>query len=163
GPVERHAKVLVFAFERVENRLLVNTAFRHTARLRELGEPMAVALGDCLRLIRALQPFECVFANRFEHPVAIVTAAEHALVDQRSEGIEVGIYDALRRFERAAAAEDPESSEEPLFADAEQVVAPVDRGAEGLLTRIGVTTALQQIEICREPPQELLGPEYSHS
>ena len=56
-----------------------------------------------------------------------------ALVHERLERVEIGVRDLLGRLERAAAAEDRQAREEQLLLLAEQLVAPLDRGAQRAL------------------------------
>ena len=64
--------------------------------------------------------------------------------------------DLLRGLVGAAAGEDGEASEELLLFFGEEVVRPLDRRAQGLLARIGVALALEQVETLREPLEQLL-------
>src|ERR1700675_967756 len=58
---------------------------------------------------------------------------EEALVDERRDRVEIGASDGGGRVEREAAAKDREPTEcDPLCVQ-EQIVAPLDRRAEGLL------------------------------
>jgi hypothetical protein len=49
--------------------------------------------------------FSGEFANRLEHPVAVAGPAEQALVDERSDCVDVGSTDRFTCLERAAAHE----------------------------------------------------------
>ena len=73
--------------------------------------------------------------------------AEEALLDERLEGVEVGRADLLCGLERAAAGEDGEPGEEALLRGRQQLVRPPDRGPERLLAGIGVSPALEQVEV----------------
>ena len=56
-------------------------------------------------------------------------------------------------------AEDGEAAEEALLVLCEEVVRPLDRRPEGLLARIGVALALEQVEALGELREQLLGAE----
>ena len=107
------------------------------------------------RLRRPLEPLDRVLTDRLQHPVAPTREAEKALVDERLERVEVRATHVLRRAERAPAGEDRESCEELLLALVKEVVGPLDRRAERLLTCFGVPAALQKIEPLREAVEEL--------
>jgi hypothetical protein len=62
-----------------------------------------------------------------------VGESQEALLDERLQGVEVGVSDFLCGFERAATGEDGETREELLFLGCEEVVASLDGGAKGLL------------------------------
>ena len=63
----------------------------------------------------------------------------------------------LRCLERAAALEDAEGAIEALLLIREQLVRPVDCGAEGLLARIAVAPRAEQVETVAEPLEQLIG------
>ena len=69
----------------------------------------------------------------------------------------------LRPLERAAAAEDGQSGEEPLFVGREQVVRPGDHRPQRLLSRVGVAAGREQVESLRDPLQDLGGCEHAHA
>ena len=60
-------------------------------------------------------PLPRVLADRLEHPVALVREAKQALLDERLQGVDVGITYLLCGLERAAAGEDGEAGEELLL------------------------------------------------
>ena len=90
--------------------------------------------------------FARVLADCLEHPVALVGVSEEALLDERLEGVEVGVGDLFGGLERAAAGEHRQRPEQPLLVLGEEVVRPLDRRAQRLLARVGVAAALQQVE-----------------
>jgi hypothetical protein len=53
--------------------------------------------------------------DRLEHPVAAVGEAQEALLDERLQGVEVGVGDFLCRLERATAGEDAQARKERLL------------------------------------------------
>ena len=72
------------------------------------------------------------------------------------ERVELGVHDLLRRLERAAAAEDRQPCEQLLLLGCEEVVAPLDRRAEGALAFGQVAGAPgQQRQPALEPLQDL--------
>ena len=65
--------------------------------------------------------------------------------------------DRLRRFQCAAPHEDPQPREEPLLLGREQVVAPVDCPAQGLVAHWQVARSTgERLEALREPRQQRL-------
>src|SRR5207302_3420411 len=104
-PVEGRAEVVVLRLEPVE------PLFRIAAEVRIclLGES-DIVLGknsaDVLGFAGFLELLGGVLADRLQHPEALVTVAEHALVPERLEDVEVGVGDLLGGLERAAAAKD---------------------------------------------------------
>src|SRR5919197_1511689 len=97
-----------------------------------------------------LQPLRRELADRLQHPIARtefgVTSAQQALVEQRLQRVGVGLADRLGGRVRAAADEYCQPAEEPALLLLEQVVRPGDGGPEGLLARLGVSSALEQVE-----------------
>ena len=80
------------------------------------------------------------------------------------EGVEIGLSDLLGGFEGAAAAEDGEPREEPLLVLVEELVAPLDRGAQRPLARIGVARPpFSRSSRCVEALDQLLRREDSHA
>ena len=67
------------------------------------------------RLRLELEPLPRVVPDRLQHPVATVPEAEEPLLDERLQGVEVGVGDLLGSFERASAGEDGEAGEELLL------------------------------------------------
>ena len=66
----------------------------------------------------------------------VLTALEEGF-----DGVEVGVGDLFGGVEGAAAGEDAEGAEDALFVGVEEVVRPVDGGAEGVLAWVGVAGA----------------------
>ena len=110
-----------------------------------------------LQLAARLELLYGILADRLQHPEARLTVravllTEQALGGQRRHPVQdvqpdsaVRVTDRLGCLQRAAADEDPEASVQCLLLGAEQVVAPGDRVAEGLLARRQVAcTAGQQ-------------------
>jgi hypothetical protein len=104
----------------------------------------------------------CELADRLEHPEALVpvrigAAADEALVEERRKRVEVRATHRFGRLESAAAAEDCEPGEQPLFVVVEEVVAPSDRRTQRGVALVGVAAALEQVEPLRDPLEQLLG------
>ncbi len=78
-----------------------------------------------------------------------------ALLDERLQRVEVGSGYLIRSVERAAAEKGREAGKSALLFFGEQVVAPVDRGAQCLVPRIGVATAREEVEPLREADEDL--------
>jgi hypothetical protein len=87
-----------------------------------------------------------VLSDCREHPVALAREAQEALLDERLQGVEVGVSDFLRRVQRAATGKDGEGPKEALLRLGEEVVAPLDGRPKRLLARIGVAATFQQVE-----------------
>src|SRR5215207_5300095 len=106
---------------------------------------------DLRRLTARFELIETELANRAEHREARLTLARlllahEALVDQGCDPlqhvdleVDIRVAHHLGRLEREAAGEDREPTEERAFALVEQVVAPGDRTAQGLLAGREVT------------------------
>ena len=92
-------------------------------------------------LARLPKLLEGVLPNRLEHREARLLIgplqSDEALVDQRCqpvEYVEVASANSLGRLERPAAGEDGEAGEEPAARLAQEVVAPVERRAQCLMS-----------------------------
>src|SRR4051812_45251629 len=81
--------------------------------------------------------------------------AYEAFLDEGFEHVELRGRHLLSCVEPAAAGEDGEPREEPLLALVEQLVAPLDRRAERLLTSVGVAGATEEVEAPLEPAEDL--------
>src|SRR4051794_34642131 len=83
-----------------------------------------------LELALLLQTLEGVLADGLQHRVALAVAPDQALVDERSDRVDVRLADRLGGLERAAADEHREPGEDTLLLDAQQLVAPRNRRPE---------------------------------
>ena len=92
------------------------------------------------------EPLERELADRLEHPEALVRVADQALLDERLQRVEIGVSHAFGRLQRATAPEHGEPGEQSSLLVVEQIVAPGDRGAKGQLARVGVSSALEQVQ-----------------
>src|SRR5690242_11072601 len=86
--------------------------------------------------------------------------AKQALVDKRLQRVDVGLAYLLRRLERAAAVEHGQALEQVPFLFAEEVVAPCDGCAQGLLSGVYPAACLEQVEPPRQSVEELLRGEH---
>ena len=134
-------------------------------RPRSLGcleEVERVPLSECLA-IRDGQALGGVVLDGREHPEARVPggallAAEQAVVEERSQRVEIGGADGFDGVQGAATREHRQLLEEPPLGWGEQLVAPVDRCPEGLVPEGQVAgAAREQLERPRDPGQDLLG------
>jgi hypothetical protein len=114
--------------------------------LRQLQEVLRVAPSDLIGPARLLEPLAGVLADRLERRVALIRVSQKALVDERLEGVEISVRNAFGGLEGTPTAEHRESGEEPLFALAQEVVAPLDGTAERPLTlgQVAGTTGEQR-------------------
>src|SRR5438067_1152035 len=113
----------------------------------DLEHPLGVAPAQLTLRSRLTEPLERELADRLEQPVALLAepsrpAANEALVEQGGEYVEIGVADDLRRFERAAAAEDAHPCEQLLLGLVEQVVRPGDGCPQRRVAFLGVAGAL---------------------
>ena len=108
-----------------------------------LGEREVVAivvLAHGLDVGRGDEALACVGADRLQHPqpggrAHVLASHEQALRDQGVERVQSAAGDRLGRLDGRAAGEHREAREAPLLVIAEQLVAPVDGGAQRLLAR----------------------------
>ena len=104
-----------------------------------------VAGEDRERLVRRDESLDGELEDRHEHPeAAVVRPPQEALLEERSDGLDVGVADGLGRVEREPAREDAEAVEQPALVGGQQVVAPGDRRAERALSLGGVATSAGQ-------------------
>src|SRR5437667_7562399 len=90
-----------------------------------------------------LEPRACVLADRLQHPEALLAVAEQTLVDERLHGVQICFRDRLGGLQRGPAGEDRKPGEEPLLVLVQQVVTPLDRGAQCRLAWFGVSPSLE--------------------
>src|SRR5919201_172396 len=161
-PVERGAEVVELGLEPVQPGAAAvpvrRRAVLQQVRLRLLGESeevLRVAAAKLLRLARRLQPLARVLADRLQHPEALAGVPREALAHERLEGVELGARDRLGGAQRAAAGEHGETGKEPPLFLVEQLVRPLDRGAQGLLPGLRVAAAPEQVEALLQPLQDL--------
>jgi hypothetical protein len=113
-----------------------------------------VAVAELAQVRERFQPLRRELANRLEHPVALAGVAEQALVDQRSDLVEIGSADLLGGLQRAAAGEDGQAGEDVLLGSRQQVVAPGNRrGERPLPLRCRPRAACEQGQPLIEPLQ----------
>ena len=79
------------------------------------------------------------------------------MVDERSGHVERGVADGNGGLERAAAGEDRQAREQALLVGVEELVAPADGVAKGLMAcRLVARAAAQEIEALVEPLEHRL-------
>ena len=71
------------------------------------------------------------------------------------QAVDLGARDVFGRLERAAATEDGKPPKQRLLVVGEEVVAPLDRRAQGVLARLDIAAALEQVEALPEPFEDL--------
>jgi hypothetical protein len=103
----------------------------------EFAAPLGVPPPSVFGLVHSLELFGGVLADGFEHRVAGsdrgAVVLEEVVLEEAAESLRCGFADRLSGFECAAAGEDGEAAEITLLFLIEQVVAPLNGGAEGLL------------------------------
>ena len=165
GPGQRGAEIVAFAVELPCPTHLFGAEERG---LRLLGKPeveagMVASYG--LAVAALGEPLERVLPDRLEHSEAGIAfghalGAKQAVVQERLDPVdqvqvEVGGH-GRGAVEREAADEHAEAGEERLLVGREEVVAPVDRGAECSvpLGQTGTRHRLQQLESAAEPLED---------
>ncbi|HSC24320.1 MAG TPA: hypothetical protein VLG08_11445 [Casimicrobiaceae bacterium] len=140
------AHVVVLGLQPIQPLALVASRQLRLGRLGECEEMREVPGMPTLLVGMHPRLLRCVRVHGIEQPIAgcgnTLLRNEQALVDERREKIEhafggdiiPGAY-LLRGLEREAAGEDRRRAEQRLFGVAQQLVAPVDRGAQRLLAR----------------------------
>src|SRR4029453_6549899 len=127
-------------------------------RLSHLGHVLRMTSSDHAGLAGLFQPLDGVLADRLEHREPFALATDQALVEQGGERVEVGLADLLGGVQREAAREDAEPPEELLLLLRAQLVAPLDRRAQGSLALGEVAPrGRQDGGAAAEPPEELAG------
>ena len=119
---------------------------RELGGLREREEELGVPQAHVVRLSRTLELLDGELADRLQHREALVRVPQEALIDERLERVHVGPGNLLGRLQRAASGEDGETCEEALLRRGEQLVRPLDRRAQRLLSGIEVAAALEEVE-----------------
>ena len=162
GPGERSPHVVPLRDNEVVTHLTLDV--RCETR-RERDEEVVLRVPSAKRTLFALgsQLLCCELTDRLEHPVTrtlVLTPPDETLVEQRLQRVGVTVAHGLRGLECAAAGEHGERAEKTLLLRLEQVVRPLDRRAQRLLTRIGVSAPLEQVETLGEPLHELLRREH---
>ena len=80
--LEGRAQVLLFVRQAFEPARLVGVGQLALGGLRELEEEVRVPIAERLRVGRIVESLDRIFANCFQHPVAIFSATEEALVNE---------------------------------------------------------------------------------
>jgi hypothetical protein len=131
--------------------------------LGERGEELGVMQTHGRDLAAARELLGSELTDRLEQPVAVAacvsTPTDEALVDEGLQGVHAGIADRFGRLMCAAVDEDGESREEPLLIRLQQVVGPANRRPQRLLSRIRITTSLEEVQPLTQTLEELFGRE----
>ena len=159
-PVERLAKVVVVARERIGQRCRAVVALRVRAfgkRLEELG----MAIASPIRILALSEPLGGIRANGGKHREALAFSADEAAVDERCQHVEVGAAYGFGRIQPELAREDAQTGEELLLLIVQELVAPGQGGTQrpmpgGLVAR----AAGQQLEAVAEPVEHRFGREH---
>ena len=129
--------------------------------LRQADEVLEMPAPCLVALVGRTQPLEGVVAHELKQGEARLVGLalrDKALVDKRGEPLQDGSFDTADGFgrrKRAPACEHAELREEPLRIGVEQVVAPVERQAEGpLVPRRVAAPAGEELEAISEPGEE---------
>ena len=166
GPCHRRTQVVAFGVEPLEPDQLLWSEQRRLGLLREREIEARVA--PLHRLTVALrQSFGRVLADRLEHPEAWLAGGhvlrpEQAVVEQRfdtRDHVDLEVTgDRSSTVQREAADEDAEAREESLLLRAEEVVTPLDRGAQRPVPPGQACAGLgpQDLEPYAETPEDLL-------
>jgi hypothetical protein len=120
-----------------------------------------VTSADLVLVLALVKPLEGIFANRLEHPEPRLVEdrslrSDQAAIDQRGEPVEgCRARHCLGAVGAKAAGERREGREQRLLLGAEQVVAPLDGGAERAVPlRHGRVRRLQHVEPAAETTQD---------
>ena len=117
-----------------------------------------------LRLVLSvLQPLAGKLSDRLQHPEAPLREAQQALLHERLQHIEVSAADFLGSFQRGSSWEDREADKELLLTRRQQVVGPLDSGAQRLLAGIAIGASLQEVEPLGEALPNLVGAEHART
>ena len=159
-PGESRPDVVVFGLEPVEPLQLPRPV--ELRLLDELQHDRRLRVPDRLVPPRGPELLGGVLADRLEHreawlAVGVVGHDSEAPPHQRVERVEVAAADRLDRLEPCAAREHGEAGEQALLVGLEQLVAPVDRRPQRLLTSRSVGGAAdEEGEPLVEPFQDRL-------
>ncbi len=168
GPGEGRSQIRVVGLEPIEPRRAIRALHRLPERGRGLlgkrRKPSCVAAAKLLGVLSRLESLHPELADRLEHRVAAVVVLEQVPVDQtlelvcRSAGYGLGV------LARATAGEHGEHREEVCLFGVQQIVAPLDRRAQGLVACRPVAGPLRQHgEPFFQPRGELGGCELPHA
>ncbi len=154
APVERGSEVVPLREREHPAGTATSSSSERCADEGNLEHPLGVAAADVGCLARGVELLDREFADRLEHPEALLAEAarpspHEALVEKRRERVEIGVADCLGRLERAAPAKDRESPEELLLVLVEEIVRPGDRRSQSRVALVGVACPLQEVESLR--------------
>ena len=167
GTVEDRSDIVVLELQAIEPASLVGAGQLGRGALDERDVPVTVAAVDPVDLPIGLQLLGRERPDRVEEPKAgfairRLLGLDQALVDQGHEAIEdvaaeLGrrSADRLGRGQVAAAGEDRQAIEQASTAVIEELIAPGDRSAEGLLTSRQVARPRREdVELVVEPNED---------
>ena len=149
---ERGADVAVLDLEVLVELALVGELVLLLELLRQRGKHGRVPLPQLAPFRADGEPLECVVPHRLEHRetrLGVCAPLDEAVVDERRESVEEAPRAAhgLCLLEAPASDEDRQPGKQALLFLREQIQAPLDRRAEGLLAlRHVVGAARQQVE-----------------
>ena len=164
SPVQRSAQVRVVVVQTGEGARLIAGARLDVELLRDGGVVVGVPLAAVLQPARPLEHLERVLADRLEHPetrlpVGIGPLAKEALLDERPEPVEhVDPEVAAQRLgglQPGPAHEHAEPGKQRLLLGQQEVVAPLDRGAQRPLALVQILGAAgEEVQPLVEAAQE---------
>jgi hypothetical protein len=141
-PVERGADVVPLCVETIEPFALLRAEQSRLGFLGQREVEAGMPAPDCHPVAARRETLERVLTDGLEHPQARLVPAgmlgrEQAVAEERLDpvqDVEVGLLgDGLRTAEREASDEHAKTREELSLPGPEQVVAPLDRAAQGPL------------------------------
>src|SRR5439155_16081738 len=117
--------------------------------LTHLQEVLAMQPSDRFRLPALVEPLLRNLPDRFEHPkprltVGILSLPQEVLLDERGQTIEdvlsvdLFVADCLRSVEATTTSEHTKTGKQPLLGPGQEVIAPVDRCAQGPLPLVEI-------------------------
>jgi len=166
---QSRAQIVVLGLQRAQR---AASAGRERVVLLGQGQaPVEVAHGHGVVLGGVVQALGCVLADGVEQAKAPAGDADERLVDQAREEVDdLAARDGsarthvLRRLEREAAGEDRQAPEEHALLAGEQVVAPLDGGAQRLLARARRAAAGgEDVEAVAQPRRDLVQRQRCHA
>ena len=113
--VQSGSEVVVLAFQLLKPLPWGPPEDARLCLLREGQEVLRVAPMHPFGLARLLEPLKSELADRLQHPEAVCSMADEALVDERLKHVQIGLRHFLRSFERTPAGENRQAGEERLL------------------------------------------------
>jgi len=128
-----------------------------------------VAFTQLVRLIVILELHARVVPDRLEHEearlaVGLLLRTQQVDLEQSLDRVEACVADRLRRLESKATREDAQPAEQALLLLGEELEAPVERCAQGLLAlRPVARAAAKELQPLAESREECLGRKELHA